>query len=54
VPVGKVVHVILDNYATHKHPKVLAWLEKHPRWIFQLAALRFALPSASPRPRRRG
>ena len=24
VPVGKVIHVILDNYATHKHPKVRA------------------------------
>jgi hypothetical protein len=24
VPVGKVVHAILDNYATHKHPKVKA------------------------------
>ena len=24
VPVGKIVHVILDNYATHKHPKVRA------------------------------
>ena len=23
---GKVVHVVLDNYATHKHPKVRAWL----------------------------
>lgn len=34
VPIGKVVHVILDNYATHKHPKVRAWLEKHPRWVF--------------------
>jgi len=34
VPVGKVVHVILDNYATQKHPKVRAWLEKHPRWVF--------------------
>ena len=22
------------NYATHKHPKVLAWLSRHPRWIF--------------------
>src|SRR6476659_4589329 len=31
---GKVVHVILDNYATHKHPKVLAWLARHPRWTF--------------------
>jgi hypothetical protein len=24
----------LDNYATHKHPKVLAWLARHPRWSF--------------------
>lgn len=23
VPVGKVIHAIVDNYATHKHPKVL-------------------------------
>jgi hypothetical protein len=22
---------VLDNYATHKHPKVLAWLGRHPR-----------------------
>lgn len=28
------IHVILDNYATHKHPKVKAWLEKHPRVHF--------------------
>ena len=34
VPVGKVVHVILDNYATHKHPKVKTWLERHPRFVF--------------------
>lgn len=26
------IHVILDNYATHKHPKVLDWLAKHPRF----------------------
>ncbi|MCB2010285.1 MAG: transposase, partial [Geminicoccaceae bacterium] len=31
---GKDVHVILDNYATHKHPKVMAWLKRHPRWTF--------------------
>jgi len=24
IPVGKIVHIILDNYATHKHPKVCA------------------------------
>ena len=34
VPAGKLIHVILDNYATHKHPKVRAWLERHERWTF--------------------
>jgi transposase len=28
----KAIHVILDNHATHNHPKVLAWLARHPRW----------------------
>jgi DDE superfamily endonuclease len=26
------LHLIADNYATHKHPKVRAWLKKHPRF----------------------
>jgi hypothetical protein len=34
VPAGKVIHAILDNYAAHKHPKVRAWLSRHPRWTF--------------------
>ena len=34
VPAGKLVHAIADNYATHKHPKVRAWLARHPRWTF--------------------
>jgi transposase len=34
VPVGKLVHVILDNYGAHKHPKVRAWLDRHPRFVF--------------------
>jgi transposase len=34
VPVGRMVHVILDNYATHKHAKVRAWLARHPRFVF--------------------
>ena len=34
VPADKPVHAILDNYATHKHPKVRAWLARHPRWTF--------------------
>jgi transposase len=34
VPIGKIVHVILDNYGAHKHPKVRAWLGRHPRFVF--------------------
>src|SRR5256714_981415 len=34
IPVGKIIHVVLDNYATHKHPKVRAWLLRHPRFVF--------------------
>ena len=34
VPAGKVIHAILDNYAAHKHPNVMAWLADHPRWTF--------------------
>ena len=36
------IHVILDNYATHKHPKVKRWLARHPRVHFH-----FTLTSAS-------
>ena len=31
-PKGKALHLICDNYATHKHPTVRAWLAKHPRF----------------------
>jgi transposase len=34
VPTGKLIEAVVDNYATHKHPKVKAWLERHPRWTF--------------------
>jgi transposase len=34
VPAGKLIHAVMDNYGTHKHPKVMAWLERHPRWTF--------------------
>ena len=34
VAADKAVHVVLDNYATHKHPKVKAWLARHPRVTF--------------------
>lgn len=32
VPPDLDVHLIVDNYATHKHPKVRAWLAARPRW----------------------
>lgn len=31
-PRSKQIHVICDNYSTHKHATVKAWLEKHPRF----------------------
>lgn len=34
IPAGKSIHVVLDNYAAHKHAKVRAWLARHPRWTF--------------------
>ena len=41
-------HAVLDNYGTHKHPRALAWLARHPRWIFH-----FTPTSASQRRDRR-
>ena len=26
------LHIIVDNYATHKHPRVTSWLRRHPRF----------------------
>ena len=34
VAAGRIIHVILNNYGTHKHPKVDEWLANHPRWVF--------------------
>ncbi len=34
VPEDKAIHIILDNYAVHKHPKVRAWLDRHKRFVF--------------------
>lgn len=32
IPKGLAIHIIADNYATHKHANVKAWLRKHPRF----------------------
>ncbi len=37
LPAGKLIHAIADNYAARKHPKVRAWLVRHPRWTFHFA-----------------
>jgi transposase len=31
IPQGKALHLIADNYATHKHSTVQRWLTRHPR-----------------------
>jgi transposase len=42
MPKGRPIHVIVDNYATHKRPTVRAWLARHRRWTFHCTP-----PSAS-------
>lgn len=32
VPSELAVHLVLDNYGTHKHPRVRGWLARHPRY----------------------
>src|SRR5271163_2538040 len=32
VPAALEAHLVADNYATHKHPRVKAWLARHPRF----------------------
>jgi transposase len=41
-PRGQTLHLILDNYGTHTHPNVKAWLAAHPRFV-----LHFTPTSAS-------
>ena len=53
IPAGKLIHVVLDNYAAHKHPEVLAWLAGHPRCTFHFtptsASWLNAVETSSPR-----
>lgn len=32
VPLDLDVHLVMDNYATHKTPAIRRWLARHPRW----------------------
>jgi transposase len=49
VPAGKLVHAIMDNYAVHKHAKVRAWLERHPRWTFHFTPTSCSPPRSAGR-----
>jgi len=40
VPKGLAIHIILDNYATHEHPDVKAWLVTHPGFTCTSSRLR--------------
>ena len=48
-PTGLALHLIADNYATHKHPKVKAWLKRHPLSVSGKAPHTANLPSANTR-----
>jgi putative transposase len=32
IPAALDLHLVLDNYATHKHARIKAWLARHPRY----------------------
>jgi transposase len=32
-PGKTILHLVMDNYGTHSHPNVKAWLDKHPRFV---------------------
>lgn len=35
-PAGLDLHLIVDNYGTHNHPRVTSWLQRHPRFYLHL------------------
>jgi len=32
-PADLKLHVVMDNYGTHKHPRIKSWLKRHPRFV---------------------
>jgi transposase len=48
VPAGKMIEAVVDNYATHKHPKVKQWLARHPRWTFHFTPTSLIRSAAQP------
>lgn len=44
-PKDKTLHLIVDNYATHKHEKVKKWLAKHPRFVIHFTPTSASWPN---------
>src|SRR5437867_8696970 len=44
-PKDRALHLIADNYATHKHPVVQAWLAKHPRFVMHFTPTSASWPN---------
>jgi hypothetical protein len=38
IPKGPDVHLVMDNYATHKTPRIKAWLARRPHWHIQIVS----------------
>ena len=57
VPTGLQIHMICDNYGTHKHANVREWLAKHPRFhlhfVYLLVMAQYGR-TVVPRPHRQG
>src|SRR5208337_1811392 len=39
IPLSQHIHIILDNYSTHKHPAIKRWLARHPRFELHFTPL---------------
>ena len=33
------LHLVIDNYASHSHPTVKAWLKRHPRFVIHFVPI---------------
>src|ERR1039458_4980425 len=40
LPGKTALHLVMDNYGTHSHPDVKAWLDKHPRFVIHYVPTR--------------
>ena len=45
---SKAIHAIVDNYATHNHPKVRKWLARHRRWTFHFTHANLGIKALGP------